>query len=247
MKTIDYNTLSKTYDLTRDKNINTLKIIISKGKINKDSYVLDFGCGTGNYAIALKRITGANVFGVDPSEGMLEKAIEKNTNGTIKFKTGDHKAIPSKDNFFDLIYMTDVIHHVPDINAMFQEFSRTLKKRAKVCIVTESYRQIETRFWSDYFPATVTAEKKRYHDITDIIAAAKKHGLKLETQMNTDREQVFTISLDIFTLIEKQGYSMFKLISDEEFKAGLERLTEDYKNQVEIRSDHGETFLWFEK
>ena len=143
--------------------------------------------------------------------------------------------------------MTDVIHHVPDISMMFKEFYRILKPRGKICILTESHEQIETRFWSDYFPATVTAEKERYPSLPDIISAAKQYKLKLDENMNTDREQVFTITPDFFGLIENKGYSMFQLISDEEFSDGLKRLTEDYKSQIQIRSNHGETLLWFEK
>ena len=198
-----------------------------------------------NYTWVIKKVSNANVFGVEPSDGMREKAQEKGAE--INFKKGDHAHIPFDNEFFDLIYMTDVIHHVPDLNSMFTEFHRTLKPGGKVCILTESHNQIETRFWSAYFPTTVTAEKERYPDISNIIFAAKQCSLSVIENVNTDSEHTLTISLDFVKLVENKGFSMFRLISDEEFSDGLTRLKKDYENKVEIKSNHGETFLWLKK
>ncbi len=240
---IDYNVLSKDYDLTRGVNVDLIKQIVSKASVNKDSCVLDFGCGTGNYAHAIKKLTGVHIFGVEPSDGMREKAQEKSTD--IEFKKGDHTHIPFTDGFFDLIYMTDVIHHVPNIDMMFAQFFRVLKESGLICIITESHEQIETRFWSAYFPATVPAEKNRYPNIPNIIAAAQQHGFSVDEIVSTSSEQ--HISADFITLVENKGYSMFRLISDDDFSSGLKRLKEDFENQVEIQSNHGETLLWLNK
>lgn len=242
---MNYDILSQDYDLTRNINVDTVKQILSKIKIDENSTVLDFGCGTGNYTWAIKKVSNANIFGVEPSDGMREKAQEKGMD--IEFKRGDHTSIPFDNGFFDLIYMTDVIHHIPDLNSMFGEFHRTLKPNGKICILTESHNQIETRFWSDYFPATVTAEKERYPDIPDIISAANKCGLFAVETVNTDCKRILTISPDFVSLVENKGYSMFRLINDEEFSDGLNRLKKDCKNKVEINSSHGETLLWLKK
>ena len=242
---MDYDILSKDYDLTRDINVDTVKIILSKENIDEKSFVLDFGCGTGNYACAIKKLTNTNIFGVEPSDGMRQKAQNKNKD--IEFKKGDHNSIPFDDNFFDLIYMTDVIHHVPDLKVMFKEFFRVLKPNGAVCILTESHKQLETRFWVVYFPATVTAEKERYPDISDIISSANQCGFILSENINTDNEQSFTISSKFINLVENKGYSMFRLISEEDFTIGLKNLKKDYENKVEITSNHGETYLWLKK
>ena len=242
---MDYNVLSQDYDLTRNVNIDAVKALLSKSNLDKDSFVLDFGCGTGNYTYAVKKLTNANVFGVEPSDGMREKAQSKIAE--IDFRKGDHSAIPFEDKFFDFIYMNDVIHHVPDLNVMFTEFMRVLKPSGKVCIHTESHEQIETRFWSVYFPETVTAEKKRYPNISTIISAASAEGLTVEEVVNTDSEKTFEIPFDFVKLVENKGFSMFRLISDEDFEIGLKRLKADYENRVLINSNHGETFLWLGK
>lgn len=242
---MDYNILSQDYDLTRNVNVDTIKRIIEKANLDTHSSVLDFGCGTGNYICAIKKLTNVNAFGVEPSDGMRQKAQEKSSD--VKFTKGDHTHIPFDDNLFDLIYMTDVIHHVPDMNLMFAEFNRLLKTTGAVCILTESHRQIETRFWSNYFPATVMAEKERYPDIPNIINTASQHGFTVDEIVNTDSEQYFTISLDFVNLVESKGFSMFRLISDEDYSRGLNCLKEDYESNVKIKSKHGETLLWLNK
>jgi ubiquinone/menaquinone biosynthesis C-methylase UbiE len=242
---MDYNILSQDYDLTRSINIETVKQILSKMNISENSTVLDFGCGTGNYTWAIKKVSNANVFGVEPSDGMREKAQEKGTK--IEFRKGDHTSVPFDNDFFDLIYMTDVIHHVSDLNSMFTEFHRTLKPNGKICILTESHEQIEERFYSVYFPTMSMAEKERYPDTVDIISAASQCGLAAEENVNTAHEHTQAISSDFVKLVENKGFSMFRLISDEEFSDGLKRLKVDFANKVEIKSNHGETFLWLKK
>jgi len=242
---MDYNILSQDYDLTRSVNIDVVRRIITKADIGVNSYVLDFGCGTGNYAYAIKKITNANVFGVEPLDGMREKAQEKCID--IQLKKGDHTFIPFEDVLFDLIYMTDVIHHIPDLHTMFTQFYKALKQGGKVCILTESHQQIETRFWSAYFPATVAVEKERYPDIPSVITIAKECRFTVDEKIITDCEQHFEISSGFINLVENKGYSMFRLISDENFEHGLQRLKRDYENKILINTNHGETILWLKK
>jgi len=238
---IDYDLLSRDYDLTRNINMDIVKRILLKITIDKDSFVLDFGCGTGSYACAIKKLTDATVFGVEPSDGMREKAQAKSSE--VIFKKGDHTSIPFEKDYFDLIYMTDVIHHVPDLGSMFAEFFRVLKQDGEICILTESHKQIETRFWSVYFPATITNERERYPDIPDILSSAGQCGFIVDENTNTDHEQAFTILPEFIQLIENKGFSMFRLISDEDFTKGLERLKKDYENNITIKSNHGNTTM----
>jgi ubiquinone/menaquinone biosynthesis C-methylase UbiE len=241
-KLIDYNVLAEDYDLTRGANADIIGLFAAELPPGCNT-ILDFGCGTGSFARAVKKLTGADIYGVEPSDGMREKALAKG----LDVRAGNHESIPFGDGFFGFIYMTDVIHHVPDINMMFAEFRRVLKPGGLVCILTESHEQLETRFWAKHFPATVAAEKKRYPDIPEIIGAAEAAGLKEHKKIVTDADKTVTVSEDFIKLVENKGYSMFRLISDEEYRAGLEALRKDHTEKTVIRGNHGETLLWFVK
>lgn len=239
---INYNILARDYDLTRTANINIINLFASEISLD-NKVILDFGCGTGNFAYAIKKLTTADIYGVEPSDGMIEKALSKG----IHVRKGDHSSIPFDDNFFDFIYMTDVIHHVPDLQMMFAEFYRVLKRGGIICILTESHRQLETRFWVKHFPTTVDIEKKRYPDIPDIINFAESIGFRENKIITTDTENDITVTEDFFKLAKNKGYSMFRLISESDYQVGLTVLKKDYENKTLIHNNHGETLIWLDK
>ena len=208
-----------------------------------DCVILDFGCGTGNFTYAIMKLTTADVYGVEPSDGMKEKATEKG----IDARKGDHSFIPFDSGFFDFIYMTDVIHHVPDMKMMFGEFRRVLKQNGLVCILTESHKQLETRFWVKHFPTTVTVEKKRYPDIPDIINAATSVGFCEHKIEDTDEDSIVTVTEDFVKLAENKGFSMFRLIDEADYRSGLAVLIRDYEEKTPVQSNHGETLLWLKR
>jgi ubiquinone/menaquinone biosynthesis C-methylase UbiE len=205
--------------------------------------ILDYGCGTGNYAYAISKLTTAKVYGIDPSDSMRVKALEKG----LDVRDGDHSYIPFEDAYFDFVYMTDVIHHVPDIGMMFSELFRILKPGGLVCVLTESHRQLETRFWVKYFPATVAVEKKRYPDIPDIKSTAKTKGFEEYKVVVTDTDSELTITADFINLVENKGYSMFRLIEETDYQTGLAAIKRDFENKTIIHNTHGETLLWLRK
>lgn len=242
---INYNELAKKYDLSRKENMGTTNRFLENQPFSEETNILDFGCGTGNFTCALKRMTDASVYGVEPADEMRQKAIDKNTD--VIFEKGNHEKIPFIDSFFDFTYMTDVIHHIPDINVMFKELFRVLKQDSSLCIVTESHKQIESRFWVQYFPATVEVEKERYPDIPEIIESATNNGFVFSNIEITDVNHRHAITQNFLMLVENKGYSMFHLISNEDYEHGLADLRNDYDKQVEIEYSHGETFLWLKK
>jgi len=239
---IDYNALAKDYDLTRTANINIINLFVSELPLDGKT-ILDFGCGTGNFIYALQKLTTADVYGVEPSEGMREKALAKG----LDVRNGDHNTIPFENSFFNFVYMTDVIHHVPDIKTMFSELGRVLKPDGLICVVTESHKQLETRFWVRYFPSTVEVEKKRYPNIPDAISAAKTAGLTVCKIVRTDAENELTISKDFMKLVGNKGFSMFRLIDESEYQAGFAALKKDFNDQKIIRCNHGESLVWLKR
>ncbi len=241
----DYDNISKKYDQFRAADKSNIDYLVNEAGINSNTIVLDFGSGTGNHAIELKQRTGAAVYGVEPSDGMRENAVQKGSG--VKFLKGDHKNIPLKNSSVDLIYMTDVIHHVPNLVMMFDEFARVLRPKGKVCIITESYKQIESRFWMRFFPTAITAEKERYPDVDDIIAAAESCGLKHIKTDVSDRRRKHKISKEFVELAENKGFSMFDLISETDYRAGLENLKAAYKSGEIQDYTHGESFIWLNR
>jgi len=228
MGKINYNETCKIYDLVREGDMVTINRIIEEGKIDCNSTVLEIGCGTGNYAVAIANLTEAQVYGMDQSEGMLEKASAKQSK--VSFTKGDAVTLEKfEDNYFDVIYMVDVIHHIKDINTMFKNIYRVLRKEGTVFIFTDSYENIKNRLTTKYFPETLEVEINRYQSNEEIFKAMRGNGFHSIKADNLDVGCDDEAGEKLIKIAEKQGYSMFNLISQEAIARGIERLKEDLK------------------
>jgi len=116
-KTIDYDKVSKVYDQVREGNPEMVIQILEEVSLTDASLVLDVGCGTGNNTILLSSSLRASVCGLDISFGMLQKAYEKTNQIPLVQASADN--IPFAADSFDFIYMTEVLHHLPDIPMTF--------------------------------------------------------------------------------------------------------------------------------
>jgi len=107
--------------------INSQNLILPdlEGKV-----VLDLGCGSGRYTIALntygcKTITGYDMGdqGLDIARDIVKKYGLKN----IKFVKGDVLDLPYEDESFDFVFCNGVLHHTKDLERGLSELYRVLK------------------------------------------------------------------------------------------------------------------------
>lgn len=74
--------------------------------------VLDVGCGTGNYLLALDQLVGCTCWGIDPSEAMLTEARNRLPKARLSRATAEDTGLPA--GHFDLVFAVDVVHHIAD-------------------------------------------------------------------------------------------------------------------------------------
>lgn len=98
--------------------------------ISPDSTLLDAGCGSGRYAMALARLTGARVIGVDLGATSLEHArrIAADANiANIEFRAGNVLDLPFADGSIDCVFSNGVLHHTGDTVRGLREMHRVLR------------------------------------------------------------------------------------------------------------------------
>ena len=105
--------------------------LIEACHINKDSYVLDVGCGVGITTCYLADEYGCRVVGLDLSEMMVkrskERAKRKNVADKVEFKVGDAQDLPFKDGVFDVVICESVIAFSRDKQKAISEYARVTR------------------------------------------------------------------------------------------------------------------------
>ncbi|MBC8462272.1 MAG: class I SAM-dependent methyltransferase [Deltaproteobacteria bacterium] len=102
--------------------------------------VLDIGCRWGK---DLQRVAVMNadidIFGVDICSDAIKvasKKFEKNQNVHLYQAKGE--VLPFKDNYFDIIFSSEVIEHIDQVEQFIKEVHRVLKNQGAFIITTPS-------------------------------------------------------------------------------------------------------------
>lgn len=113
--------------------------------LGPESVILDFGCGSGNGVLELRK-NGFQAFGCD-----IDIESETNTTNDSMVSKGIIRSInlnpyilPFKDNTFDFIFSQEVFEHVKNYSEALSEISRVLKPDG-VCLhlFPSRYKPIE--------------------------------------------------------------------------------------------------------
>jgi SAM-dependent methyltransferase len=218
----DYDELASDYQEHRETNPEVLKSILASSGLTPKSRVLEVGSGTGNYITAIQEATGCRAWGVDPSNEMLAAAREAGSR--VNFAWGRGETLRFEDDFFDLVFSVDVIHHVRGREEYHREAHRVLRPGGLVCTVTDNEWIIRNRIpLSAYFPDTVERELERYPDETDLRNEMAWVGFR-----DLRREVVeHHYDLDDLGPYRAKAFSSLHLIEQGAWERGLRRMELD--------------------
>lgn len=178
----------------------------TKGKLIAFSFVepghkrraLDLGCGNGYWSNQLKK-KGWNVTSAD---------IEKNaTNALI---VDAEKPLPFLNNYFDLIWSSEVIEHIKNLDNFIYETKRVLKPRGSLIITTPN-----SSFWlyKVLNPLGLTPEKlqnpdhKQFfclNDIKRLLPTAQIYGFFPYAILKFRIKKAIGLLSPTFVIIEKR-------------------------------------------
>ena len=105
--------------------------ILKKYVFNKNSKILDAGCGTGLVGIELKKYGYSNIEGVDFSQNMLN-LVPQSIYKKIE-KIDLNKALKFKDNIYDVIMCVGTFTYGHVKSQALDELIRVTKNRGLIC------------------------------------------------------------------------------------------------------------------
>lgn len=240
---IDYDEFSRTYAANRAASPTVVAHILQKMQAQPHGGVLEIGCGTADHLFILSQAWKVRGQGFDRSEGMIGQAQEKNPG--LELSLGDASArFPYPDDAFDFAYSVNVIHYIPDLGSYLREAARILKPGGVVLTVTDSEADIRNRTMAKYFPEIVDVELQRYPPIAKIEAAMQAAGF--DQTWITHTEQTFPLDESRLEPYRNRAYSSLRLIPDERFRTGLQRLEADVRHG-DVQGHEIYTFVWGRK
>lgn len=146
------------YDGTGERN--RIKIVVDLIKNSSNNKILDVGCYDGS--ISSKFLINNNiVYGIDASSDAVLIANNKGIKASV---ANLEEGFLFEDNFFDIVFMGEVIEHILDTDFFISEIRRVLKPGGEIIITTPNVASIGRRImllfgYNPFFEASFTFPK----------------------------------------------------------------------------------------
>lgn len=116
------------------------KEIIEAIKVGEGNTIIDYGAGTGYFAVRLAEActTVGNVIAIDIQQEMidyLKQRVLHNKISNITVVKGDGVSVPVPSDSVDLIFIANTFHELGNRERVVAEFQRALKKEGRLVIV----------------------------------------------------------------------------------------------------------------
>lgn len=199
--------------------LEALSGVIPKERIKK---VLDLGCGTGRFTAALSQHFNCDVIGIEPSAAMLNIARSQPA-ARVEWKQAAAEKLPLANESVDLVFMSQVFHHLVKPDQAFDEIHRVLNGTGYLAIRNGVREESNKLPWLEFFPEARAIEEVRTPLRSKLIEAvtAQPFGLLCERVI----QQRFASSPEEYVeKIGQRGLSALIGISDDAFRTGLANL-----------------------
>jgi ubiquinone/menaquinone biosynthesis C-methylase UbiE len=201
--------------------------------------VADIGAGTGAFASAFSDWFGLSILAVEPSAAMRAQIPRR---PGIQVLEGDAGDIPLPDDSADGVWLSLVIHHVPDLEAAAREIRRVLRRGAPVLIrqgFPDRVDPARTFPWG-FFPE-VARSVSTYPSLEQVCrafatAGFRRAALEQVPEALTSLEE-FLDQADTLRCAD----SNLRTLTNEEFRRGKERLRRAVQEAGETRSPEPRT------
>lgn len=116
--------------------------------LNRDSVLLDVGCGVGFTPCYLARKFGCRIVGIDLYPSMIERSMarakKEKLDHLLDFRVADVQDLPFEDSTFDAVMAESVFAFVPDKALGLSECVRVTKPGGWVGFTESTWKQVPT-------------------------------------------------------------------------------------------------------
>ena len=193
---------------TIDANVSLELLTEAAKRINPDSvYLLDIGCGAGNYTLKmLSKLPGLHCTLIDLSQPMLNKAFTRVSEIAINDVTiiqGDIREIDLAENHYDIILAGAVLHHLRDNADWELVFSKLFKLLTTGgCLMISDLVKQDTEILNNFI-------WERYGDYLEMSGGAVYKSKVLDYITKEDSPRSLNYQFD---LMKKAGFTSVEIL-----------------------------------
>ena len=184
---LDEKTLKKYYDSSQYSSHNNIggfigflyslsayimlsfKFRVLAKHINKESLIVDFGCGTGGFMSSLKK-KKYNVVGGDSNKKARDKCFEK--------KLTTFKSIKGFKENIDAITFWHSFEHVSNPNEILDQIINQSKNNLTVVIALPNYRSFDAKHYGAFWAAYDVPRHRFHYSVRGIKKLMKSYGFQ---------------------------------------------------------------------
>ena len=137
--------------------------------INKESLIVDFGCGKGGFLSYLKK-KKYTVVGVDSNKKARDKCLKKNLN--------THKSINDFKENIDTITFWHSFEHVSNPNEILDQIINQSKNNLTVVIALPNYKSFDAQHYGAFWAAYDVPRHRFHYSQIGIKKLMKSHGFE---------------------------------------------------------------------
>lgn len=216
--------------------------------------VLEIGVGRGEFLEALASVLddSVKIYGIDQSDAYVNETKKTFPQDNVILKHMSAENMTFDDNTFDMICISNTLHHLENEKQVFNEIKRVLKEDGKL-IIQEMIQDHQSpaqmsHVWIHHFAAELERYFNRYHDETFRLNAIKnfieENGFYIEEDMSYNLPE-FSHE-ESRKIIENSVVSLKKLIEkidDETDQEGFRKRLEDalsglYENGFALATEY---------
>lgn len=184
---------------------------------------IDFGCGSGRYALALTRaLPSLQLVCVDRCKRMLTTfytALSWRDQKQHHLLQADASNPGIQEQTMDCVFSFNAIHHL-DLARFLMSAHHLLHPNGQLFLYTRTPEQNRTTIWGRLFPNFAARERKLYTEAAVRRALVKQKGLKLKKIQRFRYARSKSLKR-LCQQAQARHYSTFALYSQEEFQAAL--------------------------
>lgn len=187
--------------------------------------IVDLGSGTGRFTTALSEAFAAQVLGVEPAANMRATAEAKPHPACVRFIPGRAESIPLDDGMADLVFMSQVLHHLADGPKALREIGRVLKSDGNLCVRQATLENLDSYIYQRFFPAARAVDERRLPSRDGLVETAKSSQFRT-VAIETLCYEIAPTAAEYVEKIALRTYSDLECIDDGAFHEGLNAFRE---------------------